>query len=138
MPAHVEASSALESTLLTQLGERLARARKARGLSAVALAAELRISRNTLKAVESGETSATMGTYLRVLAALGLAGDLALVASGSAATVADGLAQRHLALEREVARGARAPESLFTLPAALVKQATLTFPKAAFGKAESW
>lgn len=138
MPAHVNASSMLEEALLIQLGDRLASARKARGLSAVALAAGLGISRNTLKAVESGEASATIGTYLRVLAALGFAGDLALVASGAAAPVAKDLAQLHLAVEQEVARGARTPESLFTLPSEAVKQATLVFPEAAFGKAQPW
>jgi hypothetical protein len=36
----------------------------------------------TLHAVERGEPSPTMGTYVRVMAALGLAADLALVAAG--------------------------------------------------------
>jgi hypothetical protein len=36
----------------------------------------------TLNAVEAGEPAPTMGTYLRVMSALGVAGDLALVASG--------------------------------------------------------
>lgn len=42
------------------------------------------ISRTTLHAVECGEPTPTMGTYLRVLAALGVAADLALVATGAA------------------------------------------------------
>lgn len=37
----------------------------------------------TLNAVESGELAPTMGTYLRVMSALGLSGDLALLASGA-------------------------------------------------------
>lgn len=37
----------------------------------------------TLNAVEAGEPAPTMGTYLRVMSALGVAGDLALVASGA-------------------------------------------------------
>jgi hypothetical protein len=36
----------------------------------------------TLNAVEAGEPAPTMGTYLRVMSALGVAGDMALVASG--------------------------------------------------------
>jgi hypothetical protein len=36
----------------------------------------------TLNSVEAGEPAPTMGTYLRVMSALGVAGDLALVASG--------------------------------------------------------
>jgi hypothetical protein len=36
----------------------------------------------TLNAVEAGEPAPTMGTYLRVMSALGVAGDLALVATG--------------------------------------------------------
>jgi hypothetical protein len=39
----------------------------------------------TLNAVEAGEPAPTMGTYLRVMSALGLAGDLALVATGEVA-----------------------------------------------------
>jgi hypothetical protein len=36
----------------------------------------------TLNAVEAGAPAPTMGTYLRVMSALGVAGDLALVATG--------------------------------------------------------
>lgn len=36
----------------------------------------------TLNSVEAGEPAPTMGTYLRVMSALGIAGDLALIASG--------------------------------------------------------
>lgn len=82
MPAHADISSALDRQLLLQLGERLKRARQSRRLSAVDLAGQVGISRTTLQAVESGEPSPTMGTYLRVLAALGMAADLALVATG--------------------------------------------------------
>jgi hypothetical protein len=40
----------------------------------------------TLSAVEAGEPTPTMGTYLRVMSALGVAADLALVASGELRT----------------------------------------------------
>ena len=137
MPAHVQLTSALEKTLLRQLGQRLARARQVRKLSASALAAELGISRNTLKAAERGDPSVTMGTYLRILAALGMAGDLALVGA-AADSAADVVTQRHAAFEAQVAAGTRDARSLVAVPAALVRRARLTFPKDAFGKVQPW
>lgn len=137
MPAHVRLASALEQTLLRQLGQRLARARQGRKLSALALAAELGISRNTLKAAECGDPSVTMGTYLRILSALGMAGDLALVGA-AADSSADIVTQRHAAFEAQVAVGARDARSLVAVPAALAQQARLTFPKDAFGKPRPW
>jgi len=137
MPAHIQLASALAITLLQQLGQRLARARQARKLAASALAAELRISRNTLKSAECGDPSVTMGTYLRILSALGMAGDLALVGA-AADSPADVLAQRHAALEAQVAAGTRDARSLVAVPAELAKRARLSFPKDAFGKAQPW
>lgn len=83
MPARAELQTTLEQQLLVQLGERLRRARKDRGISSVELAKQVGISRTTLRAVELGEPSPTVGTYVRVLSALGLAGDLALLATGT-------------------------------------------------------
>jgi transcriptional regulator with XRE-family HTH domain len=85
MPAHSEFASSLERQLLLQLGERLKRARQSRGLSSVDVARQVGISRTTLMAVESGEPSPTMGTYLRVMSVLGMAADLALLATGESA-----------------------------------------------------
>lgn len=82
MPAAVQLPSVFERQLLIQLGERLKRARQAQGVSTVAMSKRAGISRMTLNAVEAGEPTPTMGTYLRVMSALGVAGDLALVASG--------------------------------------------------------
>ena len=82
MPAASRLPSALDRQLLIQLGERLRRARQEQGLTTVALAERAGISRMTLGAVEAGEPAPTMGTYLRVMSALGVAGDLALVATG--------------------------------------------------------
>lgn len=81
MPAYSDLTSALDRQLLLQLGERLKRTRLSRGLSTVELAKRVGISRTTLTAVEAGDPTPTMGTYLRVMSALGIAGDLALVAS---------------------------------------------------------
>jgi transcriptional regulator with XRE-family HTH domain len=82
MPAASRLSSALDRQLLIQLGERLRRARQEQGLTTVAFAERAGVSRMTLSAVEAGEPAPTMGTYLRVMSALGFAGDLALVATG--------------------------------------------------------
>lgn len=75
-----EISTVLERQLLLQLGDRLKRLRKAQGIGTVEMAARAGISRNTLRAVESGDPAPSIGTYLRVMSALGLSGELALLA----------------------------------------------------------
>jgi transcriptional regulator with XRE-family HTH domain len=65
-----------EQRLLTELGERLRLARLRRKLSNAAVAGRAGISRTSLYKVECGDPGATMGSYLRVLAALGLENDL--------------------------------------------------------------
>ena len=70
----------LHRQLLLQLGDRLRRLRKDAKVSSVELAKRAGVSRTTLYAVEAGEPSPSMGNYLRVMAALGVASDLALVA----------------------------------------------------------
>jgi len=69
-----------EAALLTALGERLRLARRRRKMTAHQVAVEAGITRVTLRRVEAGEPGVLMGTYLRVLATLGLAQDLVLVA----------------------------------------------------------
>ncbi|MDQ0142380.1 helix-turn-helix transcriptional regulator [Cupriavidus necator] len=81
MPAFTDTTTVLERHLLLQLGDRLKRLRKARKLSAVEMAKSVGISRTTLAAVEAGDPAPTMGTYLRVMSVLGVAGDLALLVS---------------------------------------------------------
>lgn len=73
--------SVLDLQLLHQLGDRIKRMRKTRGLGTVAMAHQVGISRTTLYAVESGDPNVSMGTYLRVMACLGISGELAMVAS---------------------------------------------------------
>jgi DNA-binding XRE family transcriptional regulator len=73
--------SVLDMQLLHQLGDRIKRMRKARRLGTVAMAQQAGISRTTLYAVESGDPNVSMGTYLRVMACLGISGELAMVAS---------------------------------------------------------
>ncbi len=70
----------LERQLLLQFGERLRGLRKARKLSAVAMAGLAGISRTTLASVEAGDPGPSLGTYLRVMSVLGISGELALLA----------------------------------------------------------
>ena len=65
-----------EQRLLSQLGERLKLARMRRKLSNATVALRAGISRASLYKVEAGDPGATLGTYLRVLAVLGLEGDI--------------------------------------------------------------
>lgn len=81
MPASVQLSSALERQLLLQLGQRLKAARQSKGLTSTEVAAAAGLSRMTLSAIESGEPSPTMGSYVRVMGALGFGADLALLAN---------------------------------------------------------
>jgi transcriptional regulator with XRE-family HTH domain len=73
--------SILDLQLLHQLGDRLQRLRKERGVGTVELAERVGISRPTLRAVESGDPNTSIGTYLRVMSALGISGELAMLAS---------------------------------------------------------
>lgn len=65
-----------ERHLLSDLGERLRLARKRRKLSNAVVAQRAGISRTTLYKVEAGDHGCTLGSYVRVLAVLGLEGDL--------------------------------------------------------------
>lgn len=75
-----DSSAVLERQLLLQLGDRLKRLRKSRGLGTVEMAKRAGISRTTLASVEAGDPGPAIGTYLRVMSVLGISGDLALLA----------------------------------------------------------
>ena len=75
-----ESSLLLERQLLLQLGDRLKRLRKAQRLGTVELAARAGITRNTLRAVESGDSAPSIGSDLLSMSILGIGGDLALLA----------------------------------------------------------
>jgi transcriptional regulator with XRE-family HTH domain len=75
-----EVNHILERQLLLQLGDRLKRLRKAQGISTTEMAQRIGITRNTLRAVESGDPSPSIGTYLRLMSVLGIGGELALLA----------------------------------------------------------
>ncbi len=65
-----------EQRLLSALGERIRLARLRRKLSANTVALRAGISRTTLYNAECGDARLTMGSYLRILVALGLERDL--------------------------------------------------------------
>lgn len=73
----------LERQLLMQLGDRIRRLRKARGIGTVEMAKRAGITRNTLRAVESGDPGTAIGIYLHVMSILGVGSEFALLASDS-------------------------------------------------------
>lgn len=70
-----------EQRLLSHLGERLKLARLRRKLSSTIVSQRAGISRTSLYKVEAGDPGATMGTYLRVMAVLGLEADIQTLAA---------------------------------------------------------
>lgn len=76
-------TAVLDMHLLLQLGGRLKRLRVAQGLTTTEIAQRVGITRNTLRAIESGDPATSLGSYLRVMSALGVSGDLALLATGA-------------------------------------------------------
>src|SRR6266404_4950026 len=92
-----EISSVLDRQLLLQLGDRLKRLRQSKGLGTVEMAARAGISRNTLRAIESGDPTTAIGTYLRIMSILGVSGDLHL--AGVNVLRAHGLQKFFLPLE---------------------------------------
>ncbi len=69
-----------QKRLLQTFGEQIRYARLRRDLTTVQIAERAGISRTTLNKVENGDEGVALGHYLRVLAALGLADDITLVA----------------------------------------------------------
>ena len=64
---------------LKELGENIRLARLRRRLPATLVAERAGMNRSTLRAVERGESGATIGAYASVLMSLGLEKDLALI-----------------------------------------------------------
>jgi len=73
-----------ERERLSALGQRLRFARLRRGMSGADMAEQACVSRSTVFKVETGDPGATLGTYFRVLNALGLARDIDLLAANDA------------------------------------------------------
>ena len=89
--------------MLAQMGERIRLARLRRRLSNAAVSGRAGISRTSLYKVEAGDAGVTLGTYLRVLAALGLEKDLEAVAADDRV----GRKLQDLALEPQPTRAKR-------------------------------
>ena len=70
-----------QQRILNNLGENIRYARLRRDLSAEQIAERAGIGRSTLVKVEKGDQGVAIGTYLKVLFALGLADDLKKVAA---------------------------------------------------------
>jgi transcriptional regulator with XRE-family HTH domain len=81
MPAKSPILYPRQERLMCELGQRLKEARLRRRYRVTDVAERAGVSRPTLNKVERGDSSVTMGTYLRVLVVLGLEGDLALLAA---------------------------------------------------------
>lgn len=77
----IDLSTVVQTQLLQQLGDRLRRLRKSQGIGTVEMASRVGLTRNTLRSIEAGDPSPSMGNYLRVMSALGLGSELALLAS---------------------------------------------------------
>lgn len=81
MPASSDLASVIDRQLLLQLGARLKHIRVRQGLTSTEMARRAGISRTTLGAIEAGEPSPTMGSYVRVMSVLQVSKDLVLLAS---------------------------------------------------------
>jgi transcriptional regulator with XRE-family HTH domain len=84
MPGKPPVSFPSERRLMKALGERLRLARRRRRFAVTTVAARAGISRTTLYKAEKGDSAVTFGTYLRVLAVLGLQQDIERLAADDA------------------------------------------------------
>ena len=94
--------------LLRNLGERIRAARVRRNLTAEMVAERASISLPTLRHIEQGSPTVSLGAYSQVLLALNLEKDLALVAQDDAL----GRRLQDLALPERVRPRRRKPETL--------------------------
>lgn len=102
-----------EQKLLSELGARLKLARMRRKLSNAVVSQRAGISRTSLYKVEAGDPGATLGTYIRVLAVLGLEADIHTLAADDKV----GRKLQDLALDTPTLRRRRTPKSEPTTPA---------------------
>ena len=79
MPRATSPTLPVVARLLAEVGENIRLARRRRGLSAELVAQRAGMSRPTLRAVERGEATVTIGAIANVLHCLGLEKDLALL-----------------------------------------------------------
>lgn len=66
--------------VLARMGENIKLARKRRAFTQKLISERTGLSRLTIRKIEKGDPTVSMGHYVAVLAVLGLAGDLALIA----------------------------------------------------------
>lgn len=97
-------SSVIQLHLLFQLGDRLRRLRESQGLSTVEIASRVGISRGTLRAIEAGDPTPSLGTYLKVISALGILGDFALLADDAMRSVTSNTAATGASRDAPLAR----------------------------------
>ena len=81
MPSKPPITYPTEQRVLTELGERLRLARRRRKLTSITVAERAGIARTTLYKAESGDPGVTLGTYIRILATLGMEKDFEHLAS---------------------------------------------------------
>jgi transcriptional regulator with XRE-family HTH domain len=122
MPATSDLTSVIDQQLLMQLGARLKFSRKKQGLTTAQLAERAGISRMTLSAIEAGEPTPTMGSYLRVMSVLQVSKDLALLASETLESSAEGLPKKLLAPGRLVVSASQAKHELQDLQSLVLHQ----------------
>ncbi|GAA0754086.1 hypothetical protein GCM10009107_30200 [Ideonella azotifigens] len=108
MPAKAPPLYPSQSRLLGALGQRLRQARLRRRFTVTQVAERASVSRPTLNKVEQGDASVTMGTYLRVLAVLGLEKDLDLLAADD--PVGRRLQDAELGVPRRAPKRKKGPE----------------------------
>jgi transcriptional regulator with XRE-family HTH domain len=89
---------------LADLGERLRLARARRDIGTELFAERMNVSRETLRRLEKGDPSIAIGTYVRALSVLGLAGDIDSLAADDEL----GRKLQDLELPRPQPRGPRA------------------------------
>jgi transcriptional regulator with XRE-family HTH domain len=110
------------------LGLRLREARLRRRFTVTQVAERASVSRPTLNKVERGDSAVTMGTYLRVLAVLGLEKDLDLLAADD--TVGRRLQDAELGVPRRAPKRKKGPEPASEVSPALSAPAAPVAPVA--------
>ena len=81
MPSKPPITYPAEQRVLTALGERLRLARRRRKLTSITVAERAGIARTTLYKAERGDPGVTLGTYVRILATLGMEKDFERLAA---------------------------------------------------------
>lgn len=81
MPSKPPVTFPTELRVLAAFGERLRLARRRRKLTTITVAERAGIARTTLYKAEAGDPGVTLGTYVRILATLGMERDFEYLAA---------------------------------------------------------